>query len=141
MQPTLTSWLGDDSFTDPQDIIYACIRDDNLIKLEHLLISPQDTALTTVAKPGFDRGNAGGWGTPLHFAAWLGNVDAVKMLLNAGADPTINTPIAIGEGDDGASPILLAIEAGHRSVVTTLWKFAGPIPGEIEEPGTKTMYT
>ncbi|KAG9251954.1 ankyrin repeat-containing domain protein [Emericellopsis atlantica] len=129
--------LGSNNFADPGDILsrYACIRDDNLIQLEHLLTASQDVAslLNTVVEPSFDQENAGGWGTPLQFAIWMGNLDAVRMLLDAGADSTLATRVALLEDHGNKEPLMVAIEGGHRSVVHILWRLAGPPPPEDTE--------
>ena len=51
----------------------------------------------------------------LHEAAGAGWVDPVKMLLTAGASPSI-------KDEDGRSPLYYAAKAGHMSIVTMLLK-------------------
>ncbi|KAL2211279.1 ankyrin [Sarocladium strictum] len=113
--------LADNSFTDRHEAIYAAIRDDNIVDLERLLAAGPAVHLVRAGGFGDDLRTASGWSYPLHLASWLGNLDAVRKLLDAGADPTTRERIPFGEGYD-VTPLYLAIENGHRAIVKTLWE-------------------
>ena len=51
--------------------------------------------------------------TPLYWAAWNGNTDVTKLLLNAGADPKM-------ENSDGDTPLHWAAKHGYTDVVKLL---------------------
>ncbi|PKX95144.1 ankyrin repeat protein [Aspergillus novofumigatus IBT 16806] len=53
--------------------------------------------------------------TPLYFVAWLGRADAARILLEAGADPTIQT-----ETGEGETILQQAIKGSHIKVVQLL---------------------
>ena len=61
----------------------------------------------------------GGW-TALHFASGNGHVQAVKSLLEAGADPTARTIPVFTGATTGNTPTSLAEERGHKNVVKLL---------------------
>lgn len=130
MHPKVANYVGTPSFTGPQDAVYAAIRDDNLVALERLIASGSTLGLAD-ADFNQDPGCAAGWGTPLHFASCSGNVDAVRMLLEAGADPTLICMVSFGEGYD-ASPLYLAIQEGQRTIVKILWDASAKPTPEME---------
>ena len=96
-----------DHFQDPTEAAYACIRDGHLSRLQALLSASSPGPIVSHVHPEF--------GSPLHFAAACGNLDAVELLLAARADPLlIYKPRRF-------RPIGCAARNGHREVVNYLW--------------------
>jgi hypothetical protein len=58
--------------------------------------------------------------TPLHVAAFNGNLDIVRLLLAKGADPNATAWAEDGSGH-AATPLDLAEEMGHQQVATELY--------------------
>ena len=54
-----------------------------------------------------------GGGTPLHTAAFVGDPEVLRMLLDRGADPRLTT-------DDGKTAIDIARERGHAEAAALL---------------------
>jgi len=73
----------------------------------------------------------GSW-TPLMYAARQGAVDAVRALLDAGADPDLADP-------EGSTPLLLAIDNAHYDVALLLIE-AGASPDASDVTGTTPLY-
>jgi ankyrin repeat protein len=61
--------------------------------------------------------------TPLHFAASIGNLAAVAVLLDANADPHATDNF-------GRSPVFMAGEGNHLQVVQLLLKFGVEVPDD-----------
>ncbi|KAH7303848.1 ankyrin repeat-containing domain protein [Stachybotrys elegans] len=106
MRQSLSKLSG--QFQDAADAMHACIRDGDLVRLQALL-SDSSHALD------LSRAHVE-YGPPLHFAAWCGDVDAVDLLLDAGADPLL-----IATKPYRGQPLYLAVYTGHRDVVKRLW--------------------
>lgn len=68
------------NFDTPAEILHAAVRDDDLDRLQRLLVQGHIQNL--------NRENYA-WGTPLHIATWCDNIQAVRLLLHAGANPLI----------------------------------------------------
>jgi ankyrin repeat protein len=66
-------------------------------------------------RPGAARDRSADGFTPLHLAAYFGKVDAVRVLLDAGADPN-----AVGTGWMRGTAVHSAVSARHRTVVGVL---------------------
>jgi ankyrin repeat protein len=60
------------------------------------------------------------FGTPLHAAIFKNHLDAVKLLLSAGADVTLLAPWE--EFAECDTPLMLAARLGHRDIAMLLWK-------------------
>ncbi|PNP52667.1 hypothetical protein THARTR1_06832 [Trichoderma harzianum] len=104
-------WLRD-RFNSEDEVLHACIRDGDLQRLQQLL----------GASPAPDMHyNSYGFGPPVHFASWCGNLEAVEMLLAAGADPLL-----VSLGQETLTAISFAAEKGHRDIVKRLWRFCPP---------------
>ncbi|RYP48334.1 hypothetical protein DL768_005753 [Monosporascus sp. mg162] len=69
-----------DDFGSADEVLHACIRDDDVPQLRQLLRASPAPDIN-YSHPAF--------GPPLHFASWCGNLDAVDLLLAAGADALI----------------------------------------------------
>ncbi|KAL6818492.1 ankyrin repeat protein [Trichoderma sp. SZMC 28013] len=105
-------WLRN-HFASEDEMLHACIRDGDLQRLQQLL----------GASPAPDvHYNSYGFGPPIHFASWCGNLEAVEMLLVAGADPLL---LSEG-GEERLTAIAYAAEKGHRDIVKRLWGFCPP---------------
>lgn len=105
-------WHLREYFDSAEAALHACIRDDDIPRLQQLLR----------ASPAPDLGHAeAGMGSPLHFAANWGSLAAVDALLDAGADA-----LAVSTGEDRSPPISLAVRMGHRDVFHRLWRHAAP---------------
>ncbi|GJC89958.1 ankyrin-3 [Colletotrichum liriopes] len=101
-----------DYFDTADEALHACIRDGDLQQLRQLLrASPA---------PDIDYFHPG-FGPPVHFAAWCGNLDAVELLLAAGADPLL-----VSYGELRLTAIGFAALKGHRHVVKRLWTVCSP---------------
>lgn len=113
-------------FDTEDEVLHACIRDGDLPRLQQKLgVSP---ALNiNYSHPGF--------GSPIHFAAWCGNLDAVELLLAAGADPLL-----VSHGDRRLTAIGYAALKGHRDIVKRLWAFCPP-EGHVRGHGPRTYQT
>ncbi|KAM6486056.1 ankyrin repeat protein [Trichoderma sp. SZMC 28011] len=100
-------------FDSEYEVLHACIRDEDLQRLQQLLS----------ASPAPDvQYNSYGFGPPVHFASWCGNLEAVEMLLAAGADPLL-----VSEGsEENLIAIAFAAARGHRVIVKRLWGFCPP---------------
>ncbi|ETS04595.1 ankyrin [Trichoderma reesei RUT C-30] len=104
-------WLRN-HFQDADDVLHACIRDGNLRKLQQSL----------AASPAPDINyNHHGFGPPIHFASWCGDMEAVELLLAAGADPLL-----VSRGEENLTAIGFAAQKGHREIVKRLWTFCPP---------------
>lgn len=99
-------------FDSDDEVLHACVRDDDIPQLRHLLLG-QDYFDINYCHLGF--------GPPLHFAAWCGNLDAVNLLLAAGAHPLI-----ISHGEKMLTAIGFAALKGHRHIVRRLWACSPP---------------
>ncbi|KAK1994858.1 ankyrin repeat protein [Colletotrichum falcatum] len=113
-----------DYFDTADEALHACIRDDDLQQLRQLLCA------STV--PNIDYSHPG-FGPPVHFAAWCGSLDAVEMLLAAGADPLLES-----HGELRLTAIGFAALKGHRHVVKRLWTSSSP---EDHTRGVKPFQT
>jgi len=87
-------------------------------------IMDRPDAIRLMAAVGFDI-NANEHGTPLHVAAYAGNLAAVKALIGAGADPTARAGNFTKPGDPTASvpdptPSGFARYRGHRRIADYL---------------------
>lgn len=108
--------LRADSESD-EEMLHACIRDGDLPKLRQLL------------EPAHAHAHAHTHinhlhpflGSPLHYAARFGDLDAVELLLAAGADLFL-----IGCQQLNITAIGLAAFEGHRDAVRRLWTAASP---------------
>ncbi|OTA08323.1 hypothetical protein A9Z42_0092800 [Trichoderma parareesei] len=99
-------------FQDEDDVLHACIRDGNLRKLQQSL----------AASPAPDINyNHHGFGPPIHFASWCGDMEAVELLLAVGADPLL-----VSRGEENLTAIGFAAQRGHREIVKRLWTFCPP---------------
>ncbi|KFY45182.1 hypothetical protein V494_01107 [Pseudogymnoascus sp. VKM F-4513 (FW-928)] len=95
------------------EVLHLCIRDDGAPKLRQLLdASPA---------PDINHSNHE-FGPALHFAAWCGDLDAVDILLAAGADASIAECTM-----DGLTAIAAAAHQGHRDIVKRLWACFSPV--------------
>ncbi|KAI1371072.1 ankyrin repeat-containing domain protein [Hypoxylon crocopeplum] len=64
-------------FNHPYELLFACVRDDQISRLQSLLNTGAGNLEYQHPL----------WGTPLHAAIWCNNVRAIRVLLDAGADP------------------------------------------------------
>jgi len=83
----------------------------------NIINSQNDEVVKTLEEHGLDihvKLNKYGW-TPLHAAAYKGNMDLVKYLLEKGADKE-------RPNNSGASPIQLATDAGYGDIVELMDK-------------------
>ncbi|RYP70044.1 hypothetical protein DL771_005735 [Monosporascus sp. 5C6A] len=102
-----------DYFDSEDEVLHACIRDDDVPQLRQLLRrSPAPDV--NYSHPEF--------GPPLHFAAQCGNLDAVDLLLAAGADALI-----VSRGEQRLTAIGFAAFNGHRDIVKRLWTYCSPV--------------
>ncbi|KAH0491176.1 hypothetical protein TgHK011_002618 [Trichoderma gracile] len=104
-------WLRN-HFQDEDEALHACIRDGDLKKLQQLL------AASPIPDINY---NHHGFGPPVHFASWCGNLEAVELLLAAGADPLL-----VSHGEENLTAIGFAAQKGHREIVKRLWTFCPP---------------
>jgi ankyrin repeat protein len=100
-----------DDFDSDEEVLHACIRDGDVLKLRQLL-EPTHAHIDHL-HPFL--------GTPLHYAARCGDLDAVELLLAAGADPSL-----IGNDQLKLTAIGLAAFEGNRDVVRRLWRTDSP---------------
>lgn len=110
-------WLQD-HFKSADEVLHACIRDGDLRQLQQLLGASR--------APNINYNHSGnykysGFGPPVHFASRCGNLEAVELLLAAGADPML-----VSHGEERLTAIGYAAQKGHRDVVMRLWMFCPP---------------
>ncbi|RYP82415.1 hypothetical protein DL769_001669 [Monosporascus sp. CRB-8-3] len=123
MREAMKSRLRDD-FGSADEVFHACIRDDDVPQLRQLLRASLAPDIN-YSHPGF--------GPPLHFAGWCGNLDAVNLLLAAGADALI-----VSYGEQRLTAIGFAAFKGHRDIVKRLWTC---YPPESHVEGLKPYQT
>jgi len=92
----------------PLDRLMNAAWDGNVARIREVL--DQDPAL-------IDAVNGDGW-TALHVAAFAGRVDAVRLLLDAGAD--VNA-----RGKDGRTPLAVALAEGQTALARVLQQAGG----------------
>ncbi|RYO92561.1 hypothetical protein DL766_002358 [Monosporascus sp. MC13-8B] len=100
------------AFGSADEVLHACIRDNDIPQLQQLLRASPAPDIN-YSHPEF--------GPPLHFAAWCGNLDAVNLLLAAGADAFI-----VSYGEQRLTAIGFAAFKGHRDIVKRLWTCCRP---------------
>jgi ankyrin repeat protein len=98
-----------DCFKHADEALHACICDDDIQKLQKLLGASPPPDIEYIAT---------GFGPPIHFAASHGNIDAVEMLLDAGADPLPNYSDNLMVSNTALG---FAAQKGHRDIVKRLW--------------------
>ncbi|KFY96880.1 hypothetical protein V498_02391 [Pseudogymnoascus sp. VKM F-4517 (FW-2822)] len=92
--------------------LHVCILNDDVPQLQLLLgASPVPDINYSHQK----------YGPPLHFAIWCDNLDAVDLLLAAGANSHI-----VSYGQRRLTAIGLAASKGHRDIVKRLWARCAP---------------
>lgn len=111
------------AFRSPNEILHACIRDNDVAGLRRKIESSNGKNMLDHGHPEF--------GTPLNVAVWCDNLAAVIILVSAGADPLAETP------EEGSiSPLMLAIRNGQRSILQRLWACLTP---ESHANGTRPI--
>lgn len=101
------------TFDTPAEILHAAIRDDDLDRLQHLLLQGHTQDL--------NRENHA-WGTPLHVATWCDNIQAVTLLLHAGANPLVQWE----QPNSSLSAVQLAAGTGNHTILRELWAAVDP---------------
>ncbi|KAI0383639.1 ankyrin repeat-containing domain protein [Hypomontagnella monticulosa] len=90
------------AFTRPSEILYACIRDNDLDRLRNLLASGQHSLIHAQSP----------WGTPLDVAVRCDNIAAAEILLGAGENPLDDG----GDSDLYTTAMELAALKGQRGM-------------------------
>ncbi|KFY67364.1 hypothetical protein V496_01634 [Pseudogymnoascus sp. VKM F-4515 (FW-2607)] len=99
-------------FDPTHEALHVCILNDDVPQLQLLLgASPVPDINYSHQK----------YGPPIHFAIWCDNLDAVDLLLAAGA----NTHL-VSYNQQRLRAIGLAASKGHRDIVKRLWARCGP---------------
>jgi ankyrin repeat protein len=100
-----------DSFkgTESDYPLHASICKDDLSTLREVLGSPEASYLLTTGD--------GCWGTPLHVAIYLDNIEAVNLLLQAGVDVAADSPVH----KHRLSPLAFAAGVGNHRLLWRLW--------------------
>lgn len=108
--------------------LHDCILNGDLRRLRELLSAELFEGISTLPRRATkaERGRHTPNGTPLQFAACLGDLAAVDALLDAGADPSwaVKDHRLVIDGylrRWAFTPLHLAILYGHREVVAHLW--------------------
>ncbi|POR32214.1 Ankyrin repeat protein [Tolypocladium paradoxum] len=104
--------LRETSLDAPDTTLHACIRDNDIPKLRHELLLSGPTEINNQSSD---------WGAPLHIAVLCDNLAAVRLLLDAGADPLAETL-----ADGPSSPLMVAIRHGNRGIIQRLWAHVPP---------------
>ncbi|RGP71463.1 ankyrin repeat [Fusarium sporotrichioides] len=94
--------------------LHSCIAIGNLGTLQFLL---NKASLDTINE------SDGKWGAPLHISVYLGNEEAVDMLLKAGACPVRKPDFVLEEYN--ATPIGVAARLGDMNLLLKLWQHVG----------------
>jgi len=97
-----SAWLWN---TQRSNLLYLAAIHNNVVVLE---------AMAKVSRVGVNDSRVKDGETPLCGAARCGNTEAVRVLLQAGALPSV------GSGPSGTPPLYLAAEEGHRETVLVL---------------------
>jgi hypothetical protein len=106
----LPSLLG--YFDSADEALHACVRDNDLQKLQQLL--------RALPLPNVNYSHQA-FGPPVHFAAWCGDLEAVELLLDAGA-----YPFPSSYSEPNLTAMGFAASKGHRDVVKRLWTICPP---------------
>lgn len=101
------------TFGTPAEVLHAAVRDDDLDSLQSLLVQGQIQDL--------NRENDA-WGTPLHIATWCDNIQAVRLLVHAGANPLIQWK----QPNSSLSAIQLAAGIGNHTILGEFWAALDP---------------
>jgi cytohesin len=101
----------------PVDRFFEACAQGDVASLRRLLAD--DPALARASNP---RGQYGGW-TGLHSAAQAGHLDAVRLLLEKGANPNAR------EDGDNTYPLHWAAASGHVEIVRALLDAGGDVHG------------
>ena len=99
-------------FDPAHEALHVCIRNGDVPQLQLLL------GASPVPDINYSHG---AFGPPLHFAIWCDNLDAVDLLLAAGA----NTHL-VSYNQQRLTAIGLAASKGHRDIVKRLWARCAP---------------
>ncbi|KAI0112110.1 ankyrin repeat-containing domain protein [Nemania sp. FL0031] len=100
-------------FTLPHMRLHAAVRDGNINAVRNLLQGEALQELNNVRTS---------WGTPLHVAIWCDNLLILRVLLDAGADPTLE----LGGTDSADTALQLAAQRGHLDINRELWGRMAP---------------
>ncbi|CAG1975130.1 unnamed protein product [Fusarium graminearum] len=90
--------------------LYASICKNDIPTLQEALGFPEASLLLSFGD--------GCWGTPLHVAVYLDNIEAVNLLLQAGVDVAAESSTQ----EDGLSPLALAASVGNQRLLWRLWQ-------------------
>ncbi|KAF3023521.1 hypothetical protein E8E14_008081 [Neopestalotiopsis sp. 37M] len=102
------------TFRNPSEALHAAVRDSDRSEL-HMLLSGQD-AQSLLKHSNY------AWGTPLHVAVWCSDLEALQLLLAAGADALLEWDL----DDSEFSAMQLAAAMGDVRILSVLWKVTPP---------------
>eukprot|EP00435_Cladocopium_sp_Y103_P029712 s982_g7.t1 len=105
LQMVFLAYCPSDEPLDMQ-LVFACQKGD-VKTLEQLLKAPRDPEVTVNTL-----------GTPLHMAAWMGQVECVRLLLEAGVEP--DSAMASFLYGDITTPLHAAADLGQTEVIRLL---------------------
>lgn len=101
------------TFDTPAEVLHTAVRDDDLDRLQRLLVQGHIQDLNRVNHA---------WGTPLHVATWCGHIQAVRLLLHAGANPLMQWE----QANSSLSAIQLAAGTGNHTILREFWAALDP---------------